>query len=255
MLSVMAGPHPRDPLCLPDDGVSYLAATRRSIAGLRVGYSPDFGSFPVDRQVAAVVADAVEAFELAGARVEEVSVRMPRSQQELAALWVRMVGVLYAADFAAFKRQGIDLLGEHRADMTPQFVEMVEAAGRMNVLEYKADDELRTEVFDAIQDVFDSYDLLVTPTLAIPPVDNAADGNTLGPTRIDGEPVDPLIGWCLTYPVNFSGHPAASIPAGLTSEGLPVGLQIVAPRFADDTLLAASAAFERARPWHHLYPR
>ena len=114
---------------------------------------------------------------------------------------------------------------------------------------------VRTEVFDAIQDVFESYDLLVTPTLAVPPVDNAADGNTIGPSRINGEEVDPLIGWCLTFPMNYSGHPAASVPAGFTDDGLPIGMQIVGKRHADDAVLAASAAFERARPWHDSYMR
>jgi len=61
------------------------------------------------------------------------------------------------------------------------------------------------------------------------------------------------LGWCLTYPFNFTGHPAASVPAGFTDEGLPIGMQIVGRRFADKTVLAASAAFERLRPWHDSY--
>ena len=105
-----------------------------------------------------------------------------------------------------------------------------------------------------LQDVFDHYDLLVCPTLAALPVDNATDGNTLGPAEINGERVDPLLGWCLTYPYNFTGHPAASIPAGLSADGLPVGLQIAGRRFADETVIAASAAFEAARPWAATYP-
>ena len=78
-----------------------------------------------------------------------------------------------------------------------------------------------------LQAVLERYDLIVSPTLAIPPVLNATDGNTRGPTEINGETVDPLIGWCMTYPINFTGHPAISVPAGLTREGLPVGLQII----------------------------
>ena len=82
----------------------------------------------------------------------------------------------------------------------------------------------------------------------MPPVENAGDGNTMGPTEINGEQVDPLIGWCLTYFLNFSGHPAASLPAGLTAEQLPVGMQLIGRRYADADVLAASAAFERLRP-------
>jgi amidase/aspartyl-tRNA(Asn)/glutamyl-tRNA(Gln) amidotransferase subunit A len=87
----------------------------------------------------------------------------------------------------------------------------------------------------------------------VPPFDNATDGNTVGPSEVNGEEVDPLLGWCLTYPINFTGHPAASVPAGFTDDGLPVGLQIVGRRFADEAVLAASAAFERVRPWHDSY--
>jgi len=65
--------------------------------------------------------------------------------------------------------------------------------------------------------------------------------------------VDPLIGWCLTYPINFTGHPAASIPAGLSASGLPVGMQIVGRRYADVDVLTASAVFERMRPWRDTY--
>jgi amidase/aspartyl-tRNA(Asn)/glutamyl-tRNA(Gln) amidotransferase subunit A len=114
------------------------------------------------------------------------------------------------------------------------------------------DEEMRTDIYDAIQNVLNDYDLLVTPTLACLSVENADDGNTKGPSQIGGVEVDPLIGWCLTYPVNFSGHPAASIPAGL-ARGLPVGMQIIGRRYADADVLAASAAFERVRPWIDTY--
>ena len=85
-------------------------------------------------------------------------------------------------------------------------------------------------------------------TAAALPVPNATDGNTVGPSEIEGVEVDPLIGWCLTYFANFTGHPAASIPAG-TADGLPVGMQIMGRSGADTDVLAASATFERLRPW------
>jgi amidase/aspartyl-tRNA(Asn)/glutamyl-tRNA(Gln) amidotransferase subunit A len=112
---------------------------------------------------------------------------------------------------------------------------------------------MRTEVYDATQKVFEDHDLLVTPTLACLPVDNADDGNTVGPSEINGVEVDSLIGWCLTYFANFTGHPAASVPAGLAEGRLPVGMQIIGRRYADMDVLAASAVFERVRPWHQIY--
>jgi amidase/aspartyl-tRNA(Asn)/glutamyl-tRNA(Gln) amidotransferase subunit A len=254
MLGVMAGPHPRDPFSLPYNGTDYLAATRCSIEGLKIAYSPNFDVFPVQESVGDIIGSAVRVFEEAGARVEEVSLGLKRSQQELCNLWMREVEVRSAAIAANLKNAGVvDLLGEHREELTPQFAELLESGQDAGALDYKLDDVARTEVFDAVQDVFEQCDLLVTPTLAVPPFDNADDGNTLGPSEVNGEEVDPLLGWCLTYPINFTGHPAASIPAGFTDDGLPVGMQVVGPRFAEDPVLAASATFERLKPWHDAY--
>jgi amidase/aspartyl-tRNA(Asn)/glutamyl-tRNA(Gln) amidotransferase subunit A len=122
----------------------------------------------------------------------------------------------------------------------------------MSAQDFFAYQTARSEVYHAIQKVLARHRLLITPTLACLPVVNADDGNTVGPSAINGEEVDPLIGWCLTYLINFTGHPAASIPAGM-ADGLPVGMQIIGRRYADADVLAASAAFERLRPWHDRY--
>jgi aspartyl-tRNA(Asn)/glutamyl-tRNA(Gln) amidotransferase subunit A len=92
---------------------------------------------------------------------------------------------------------------------------------------------------------FETYDLLLTPTIACPPFEADAEG----PGAIAGRPVD-RYGWIpFTYPFNITGQPACSVPCGFTRAGLPIGLQIVGRRFADATVLRAAAAFERARPW------
>lgn len=254
MLGVIAGEHPRDPFSLPGTE-DYVAACRRSIEGFRIAYSANFEVFPVEDEIGAIVREAATAFESAGAVVEETSIGIEHSQRELSEIWEREQAIKYAVTLEGMKRNGMDLLGDHREDLTPEYIEIAEMGREMSALEYKLDDVIRTSVFDAIQDVFDGYDLLVTPTLAIPAFDNAGNGNTVGPSEVNGETVDPLIGWALTHPINFTGHPAASIPAGFTSDGLPVGLQIIGRRFADGDVLAASAAFERARPWYGSYDR
>jgi amidase/aspartyl-tRNA(Asn)/glutamyl-tRNA(Gln) amidotransferase subunit A len=251
-LTALAGYDPRDPYSL-DEQVDFLAATRHSIRGWKIAYSPNLDVFPVDRRVADIVAKAVRAFEEAGAHVEEVKVGIRRPQAELSDLWCRLIMPLNVMGFELFKRNGLDLLKDHRGDFPPQYLRWVDAGYKMTAMDHFRDQEMRTDVYDAIQGVFDKYDLLVTPTLACLPVDNAADGNTVGPSEINGETVDPLLGWCLTYPINYTGHPAASIPAGLAADRLPVGMQIVGRRYADADVLAASAAFERLRPWHDSY--
>ena len=250
-LTALAGYDPRDPFSL-DEQVDFTGATRRSIQGWRLAYSPSFDVFPVDRRVAEVVDRAVLAFEEAGAHVEKVEVGIKRPQRELSDLWCRLIMPVNVQTFETFKANGLDLLKDHRDDFPPQYLRWIEAGYRMTALEHCQDQTLRSEVYNAIQAVLSNHDLLITPTLACLPVDNADDGNTMGPTAINGEEVDPLIGWCLTYLVNFSGHPAASIPAGM-ADGLPVGMQIIGRRYADADVLAASGAFERLRPWQDTY--
>ncbi len=252
-LNVLAGYDPRDPFSLNEPAVDFTAATRRSIRGLRIAYSPDFDVFPVDGRVAAVVSRAVRAFEEAGAHVEEVKLGITRPHLAYSDVWNRLYMLLNLHAFEDFKRKGMDLLKDHRDDFPPEYLYWVEEGRRMSALDYYRDQDVRTEVYHAIQGVLNDYDLLITPTTACLPVDNAADGNTVGPSLINGQKVDPLIGWCLTYFVNFSGHPAASIPAGFAEEGLPVGMQIIGRRNADVDVLAASAAFERLRPWREGY--
>ena len=250
-LNVLAGYDPRDPYSI-DESVDFTASAGRSIEGWRIAYSPDLDVFPVDSRVSTVVGDAVRAFEEAGAKVEEVKVGIERSQRELSDLWCRLIMPLNLQAFDDMKESGLDLLKDHGADFPPEYLRWIEIGEGLSALDFLKDQAIRTEIYDAIQGLFNNYDLLITPTLACLPVDNADDGNTMGPSEINGEGVDPLIGWCLTYPINFTGHPAASIPAGM-AEGLPVGMQIVGRRYADSDVLAASAAFERLRPWQDSY--
>jgi amidase/aspartyl-tRNA(Asn)/glutamyl-tRNA(Gln) amidotransferase subunit A len=254
MTSVMSGPHPRDPLTLPDDGVDYVAGAAGWARPFRIAYSPRFGNFPVDARVAAVVRSAVEALRARGAEIDEVELDFRADHDTLAHLWVRIISVHYAAIAYHWKQGGIDLLGEHAEVLTPQFRDMLEGAQQISAVDHAVDDVLRSGVFDGLQDVFDRYDLILAPTLAVPPVKNATDGNTIGPVEINGEKVEPLIGWCMTYPINFTGHPAISVPAGLTPEGLPVGLQIIGRRHADETVLAMASRFEQVQPWFQAYP-
>ncbi|MDQ1587500.1 MAG: amidase [Microbacteriaceae bacterium] len=250
MLSVMAGPHPRDPMSLPASPISLRDLTEGGLRGRRIGYSPNLGGFPVDPGVAAVVARSIQVFERAGATVEEVDVVLPADQWELAALWGRLMGVLYADSLIRLRQEGYDLIGKHVDELTPAFRDIVVAAQTRTAMEARADEHLRSAVLDSIEDAFTGFDFLVTPTLAVTAVKNRDDGQTTGPSEVGGVKVDPSIGWCLTYPFNFTGHPAASLPAGRVN-GLPVGVQIVGRRHQDAELLAACAAFEAESPWSY----
>ncbi|MFB6107159.1 MAG: amidase [Halobacteriaceae archaeon] len=253
LFDAVSGPHPRDPLSLPDDGFEAVSATRGGVDGLDVAYSPDLGVFPLADPVRDTVDEAVAALETAGATVDRVDPDFGHSRDQLRDAWLAGFEVGYASLNENVKPE-VDYLGADRDVATPEFVELVEAGYEYDAVDYKQADVVRTAAVDAVEDVFAEYDLLVSATLADLPVENRTDGSgrTVGPSEVAGEPVDPLIGWCLTYPYNMTGHPVASVPAGM-ADGLPVGLQVAAPRFREGRVLAAGAAVERVRPWADHY--
>jgi len=251
-MSVLAGYDARDPFSI-DRPVDWQMTDLQSMEGVRIAYCPGFGGIPVQPSVAAMVADAVTALADAGARVDLVEVPMPAEQNELSDTWCRLSADADVEFFDMYKNQGLDLLSDHRADFPTEYLQWLHRVARRTVQDLARDQRLRTEVYDSVEHVFNAHDFLVTPTVACTPVPNATDNNTLGPTVINGISVNPLIGWCLTYLINFTGHPAVSVPAGLVDGRLPVGMQIIGRRYQDAALLAAAATFEQVKPWDAMY--
>ncbi len=253
-LNVLAGKGACDPFSY-DASCDFVAASSRSIAGLKVGFSADFGIFPVDPEIQAIARNAAFSLVDAGADVEEIRVCFDRSQQELSDLWCRLIIPNSVLGLELLKEQGYDVSADHPEDLPPELRCWLDRMRSRTAVEYMRDQIIRSGVHASIERVFEKYDVLITPTLACLPVSNAQDGNTVGPSEVAGEAVDPLIGWCLTYPINFTGHPAASAPAGLSASGLPVGVQIIGRRFDDASVFATSGALERIRPWNTAFDR
>ena len=253
LLNYMARYDPRDPLSLRRKSVDFTEQMRRPLKGWRIGFTPDFGVFPVEREVAEITRRAALRFCEAGATVEPVRFSLRRSAYELAEMWCRSICVDTAIELELDRRRGFDLVGAHRDQLPEEFIEWNERAAGGGILDYYEFNLVRTELFDALQDALDRYDLIVSPTTICLPVRNAADGNTTGPREVNGQKVEPLIGFCETFFANFTGHPAASVPAGLSGSGLPVGMQLIGRRFCDGDVLAAAHAFEQIQPWRQLY--
>jgi aspartyl-tRNA(Asn)/glutamyl-tRNA(Gln) amidotransferase subunit A len=134
--------------------------------------------------------------------------------------------------------------------MDPALVRYIERTNAtLTLADFIQADQERNLFAQQVGRFFQKFDLLLTPTLAVPAFDLEAGF----PRQIDGVSADPLT-WLMTYPFNLTGHPAASVPCGFTEEGLPVGLQVVGRRFAEGSVLQACAAFEAARPWEHRRP-
>jgi len=249
-LDVMAGAHPRDPFSLPNEGGGFVDALDGANVDVSVAYSPDLGAYPVDSAVRDVVGEAVVGFEDAGVTVERADPPLDLDNDEILDTYYTFATVLWRTLFDGLAEEyGVDPHGDDRDALAASTVETALEAEDVSTREYKAADRTRTRVYDAMTDLLTEYDLLVTPTLAVPPF-------PIGqlPTVVEGQPIEPRRGWLLTQPFNLTGHPVASVPAGFTDDGLPVGMQVVGRRLADADVLRASAAFERVRPWADRYP-
>jgi len=239
MMSVIAGPDPRDRLSIPAVDFDYIEATRQPLRKLRVAYSEDWGYAPVDPEVRRVVAEAVKVFEAdLGCVVERAH---PGWEDPSGAFWGLVAG---DSDLTGMRR----LMKGHEHEMSPHLVDLL---ARPWTAEELTDARIaRQKVCNSMWRFMASYDLLLTPTLAVPPF----PVHMQGPEIIEGRMVRNSAWLAFTFPMNMTGQPAATVPAGFTRDGLPVGLQIVGRHLDDRTVLQASGAFERARPWASRWP-
>jgi aspartyl-tRNA(Asn)/glutamyl-tRNA(Gln) amidotransferase subunit A len=234
MLSVMAGPDDADATCLEAPPADYVGQLDRGVKGLRVAFSPDLGSLRVDPEVATLVAAAARAFESLGASVEEVKPGFADTTDMIRLIW----GAHYVGNYGQY-------LDEWRSRMDPGLVACMEDAKRWSAAEYVAMRGRKISYWDSVRPLFERYDLLLTPTTSVA----AFEVGRLNPPGWPQHAWDWFPWASFSYPFNFTGQPAATVPAGFTPGGLPVGLQIVGRRFGDLAVLQAARAFETTRPW------
>jgi len=240
-MDAVVGAHESDPNSLPHPGYSYVEVLERLPKGLRIAWSPDLGYAAVDRDVLREAANAARAFEKLGHRVDEVG----KVFDDPGLIWGHLSSTqTYATIY--------EKLPEHREEFGHAFLRGVELARRTTPDRYGKAQRMRAKLVNQLWEFFEEYDLLLTPTLPI----EAIDARGPWPTHIGGKRIkNPLHVVAFTYPFNLSGHPAATVRAGFTDNGLPVGLQIVARRHRDDLVLQASHAYEQERPWNKVWPR
>ena len=234
LLQALAGYDPRDPTSLREKPPDFLAALDQDIRGLRIAWSPDYGYAAVDPEVVEVTSNAAHVFEELGCSVEESDLTL---HSPFDAFWTIFSANAYASFGALLENQADQL-----TDYVRQCIEhgaTVSGADYAKALGYV--DRLKSQMAD----LFEDYDLLLSPTMAVPafPVGQS-------PTKIGGKEIQPFWGFLpFTFPINMIGHTAASIPCGFSTDGMPIGLHVVGRRGGEETVIAASAAFERAKPW------
>uniref|UniRef100_A0A831TAK9 Amidase n=2 Tax=Thermorudis TaxID=1649508 RepID=A0A831TAK9_9BACT len=239
MLNVMAGPDPRDRNSLNPTGIDYVACLDGDIGGLRACWISRAGDLPVDAEVTRLAEDAARAFSELGCEVEALPEPLDVPYTALDLIWSTAMAAMHRDD-----------LEQVRELVDPGRLAVIEAGLNVRGVDLAWAYAERSAYADRLRHLMERYDILLTPTVPVTAFAAGADH----PGEIQGHPTTYLSWTPFTYPFNFSGQPAATVPCGFTSEGLPVGLQIVGRWREDVTVLRAAAAFERYRPWAQLRP-
>ena len=207
------------------------------VRGLRLGWLPRVGNRLVDGEVLAACEAAVRHLESRGARVEIV-------EENFAALEDAFLVVLQGGLAAR--------VGPHMAkfgdQVAPSLRQTVEGGARWSAADWARALGQRTAIYRRVHALFQRFDVLVSPTVARPAL--AVEHDAFEPIAIGGVNAGSIRGAWYPYlwPFNLSGHPAVSLPCGWSSDGLPIGLQIVGPWYADRRVLALAEHLERERP-------
>ncbi|VVM76024.1 Acylamidase [Pseudomonas fluorescens] len=242
LFDILSGPHPLDHQALPAPTESYLARCDQPLGKLRIAYVPTLFNTPVEPVIAAAVEAAVERIAAnLPVDVSTLALDWPDPLTTFETLWVAGRGIVYGRALA-------DRLDE----LDPGFARLIKQSARYDLAGYLQAVEQRAAFANRVHALFDDYDLLIMPTLPVLPF----DADEVAPDGFAGQ--DGAVPWArwtpFTYPFNVSGNPAATIPCGFAPNGLPIGLQVVGPRFADADVLQFCAAFEAISPWDQQLP-
>jgi len=238
MLGVMSGPDARDPLSIDGPVPHFTAAVEGDLKGLRVVWSADLGYAPVDPEVRQIAEAAARRFVQFGCTLEDGN-----------PVWddpYEFHRVLYHV--------GIGARIAERSVEHPDWIEatmrvMLEDGATYSAFDYQQAILQRTLFYQQSRAWFADVDLLLTPQMPVGAWSHEPGFNE-GPATIGGHtPRSMFDRLHFTYPFNLTNQPAATVPCGFTSEGLPVGLQIVGKWHDDATVLRAAACFEAAQPW------
>jgi aspartyl-tRNA(Asn)/glutamyl-tRNA(Gln) amidotransferase subunit A len=245
MMDAISGPIDTDPWTMhPTNTFMRPTLVHDRFEGLRVGHIRKMANLAVDPEVAATTDRMVGIMASQGADVEEC-----RDEID----WIEHEGRIMYMGGQAASYGGYEAEWGDRMDPT---IRAYIAEGRtFSLLEYRHAQFARTRLFRAVQQLFQKYDFLVTPTLPTPglPADFISGKTSIA---IDGVSTDSTrLGWSpYVYPFNLTGHPALTIPSGFSTGGLPIGFQIVGRWWSDTDLFRIGAALERLNPWRDARP-
>ncbi len=231
MMNVLKRPDARDWTSLPPDATDYTAGLDDGIRGLKIAYSPTLGYAQVHPEVAQAVAVAVRQLEDLGAHVEQIDPGFEDPLDITTGLWFVGAWTVWNT-----------LTPEQQAVTDPDFRAEALLGQAYSALDVQRLHLRRGELGTSMRQFMTRFDLIATPTVAVPAFEARPAGHS---------PMEPraMLGWTpFSYPFNLTQQPACTIPCGLTADGLPIGLQLVGPMFDDARVLRAARAYEGVRP-------
>jgi amidase len=231
LLSAMAGPDRRAPVSISEPGSLFAKSLKRSFKKVRVAWTKDFGGLPVEPEVTAVLEAQRKVFTGLGCIVEEACPDFTGATEAFETLRA----ISFAMRFAP-------LLQTHRAELKDTVIWNIEQGLALDGAKIGRAQSLRTELYQRLRAFLEKYEFLLAPVNQLPPF----PVETEYPTEIAGVKMGNYLDWMKScYYITITSHPAISVPAGFTTDGLPVGLQIVG-RYRDDIgVLQLAHAFER----------
>lgn len=241
---------PRDPISVPVKDRPVKCELGESIKDLRIAYTFNFNLFPDPENEITEAMDNV--FRMIVPEVknfESAHFKYAYSKEDMENAWLRGINIDDATNPVVQK-----LIKEHPEDLPEGLIKWHKIARDSTMEDYLEFHKIRTDILDSHLDAMDGYDILLAPVTGCLPVKNSNDFDTKGPEYISGVKVDPLIGFSYTYLENMTGFPAASIPIGVSKEGLPIGLQVIARRYDDNLIFRFCSALEKLNPWSYDIP-
>ena len=245
MLDVMKGNHPSDNHSFPDVGINYVDNIDEKPQKLKIGISTTLGFFKsLEDEVEKCVLDSAEKFEEFDWNIENSKIKIKKTE--------RAYGMLVSSGYASDLKKDLENKPE---DISPDLASIISYGSSLSAMDLGRAKAVRKEVYKAFDQYFKEYDVLITPTTPTYAFKiEMGDRGTIFPI-VKGKSLNISSWMSYTYPFNMTGLPAASIPCGWTSKGLPIGMQIIGRRFDEKTVLQVSKAFEEIAPWQDKRPK